>query len=94
MKLVVAVVDDASVPGLARALAEHGLVSTQIPSRGGFLAHPNTTFLIGVEAARLEEVKRLLFEKAEAREVQHEGARVEVGGAVAFVLEAEAFWKL
>ncbi len=94
MKLVVAVVDNQSASKLARALAEHGLVSTQIPSRGGFLAEANTTFLIGVEEARLEEVKRLLLEKAEARQVVRDGVRVEVGGAVAFVLEASEVWKL
>jgi uncharacterized protein YaaQ len=94
MKLVVAVVDNASVAGLARALAEHGLLSTQIQSRGGFLEEPNTTFLIGVEEERLGVVKRLLFEKAETRVVEREGVRVEVGGAVAFVLEVGEVWRL
>ncbi len=94
MKLVVAVVQSDDAPALARALAENGFQATRLPSRGGFLNHKNTTFLIGVEDARLEEVKALIVEKAEARTVPHEGGELEVGGAVLFVLDLLEFLKL
>ena len=94
MKLVVAVVQSDDAPALARALAENGFQATRLPSRGGFLNQENTTFLIGVEDARLEEVKALIVEKAEARTVPHEDGELEVGGAVVFVLDLMEFLKL
>ncbi len=94
MKLVVAVVQSDDAPALARALAENGFQATRLPSRGGFLNHENTTFLIGVEDVRLEEVKALIVEKAEARTVPHEDGELEVGGAVVFVLDLMEFLKL
>ena len=94
MKLVVAVVESEDAPALARALAENGFQSTRLPSQGSFLDRANTTFLIGVEDARLEEVKSLVVEKAEARTVPHEGGELEVGGAALFVLDLVEFLKL
>ena len=94
MKLVVAVVQSEDAPSLARALAENGFQSTRLPSRGGFLDRANTTFLIGVEDARVEEVKSLIVEKAEARTLPHQGGELEVGGAVLFVLSLLEFLKL
>ncbi len=94
MKLVVAVVQSDDAPTLARALSENGFQATRLPSRGGFLNQENATFLIGVEDERLEEVKALIVEKAETRQVPHENGAIEVGGAVLFVLDVVEFLKL
>jgi len=94
MKLVVAVVHSDDAPVLTRALAENGFQATRLPSWGGFLNQENATFLIGVEDERLDEVKALIVEKAEARRVPHEDGEIEMGGAVLFVLDVIEFLKL
>lgn len=94
MKLVVAVVQSADAPTLARALSENGFQFTRLPSWGGFLNEENTTFLIGVEDPRLEEAKALVVDKAQARTLPHGDGELEVGGAVLFVLDLFEFLKV
>ncbi len=94
MKLVVAVVQSDDALPLARALAENGFQATRLSSRGGFLNFENTTFLIGVEDERVEELKSLILEKAEARTLPSDDGGLEVGGAVLFVLDLVEFLKL
>jgi len=94
MKLIVAVVHRDDAQALTRALAENGFQATRLASWGGFLHQENATFLIGVEDDRLDEVKALIVEKAEARRVPHEGGELEIGGAVLFVLDVVEFLKL
>jgi len=94
MKLVVAVVNREDEEGVSRALAERGLVATKIPSKGGFLDHENTTFFIGVEEERLSEVKALILEKTRPRQLELDGARLDLGGATIFVLDVKEFLKL
>jgi uncharacterized protein YaaQ len=94
MKLVIAIIHEEDAAEVLRALAARGLQSTRLASEGGFLAKPNATLLIGVEDARVEEVKEVLAEKAKARHVESPGGRVEVGGAVVFVVEALEFLRL
>jgi uncharacterized protein YaaQ len=79
---------------------------TEIASTGGFLREGNTTLLIGVEPERLDETLSLIEQNSKARE-QYVNAlspdatsvgafyptpiKVQVGGAVVFVLPVERF---
>ncbi|HYF92194.1 MAG TPA: cyclic-di-AMP receptor [Symbiobacteriaceae bacterium] len=56
MKMVVAVVRDEYAAALTEQLTHKGFGATKLASTGGFLKAGNTTFLIGVAAAQLEEV--------------------------------------
>ncbi|HWI52551.1 MAG TPA: cyclic-di-AMP receptor [Symbiobacteriaceae bacterium] len=55
MKMVVAVVRDEYAAALTEQLTHKGFGATKLASTGGFLKAGNTTFLIGVAAAQLEE---------------------------------------
>jgi uncharacterized protein YaaQ len=56
MKLVIAVVRDEYAAVLTERLTQKGFGATKLASTGGFLKAGNTTFLIGVPAAQLEEM--------------------------------------
>lgn len=106
MKLVLAVIQDADAPALMRALAEHHFEATKLASTGGFLREGNTTLMLGVEDARLPDLKRLVAQTCRARtrpvpapprtgeDEETEAAEVAVGGAVCFVLGVQEFIKL
>lgn len=109
MKLVLAVIQDADASGLMRVLAEHSFEATKLASTGGFLREGNTTMMIGVDDARLDELKLLVQRTCRSRtrlvapniplSEQNEGmvgdpVEVPVGGAVMFVLGVQEFVKL
>ena len=108
MKLVIAFVQDADSLKLRDELARAHFSSTKLASTGGFLRQGNTTFLIGVEAERLKELKDLLRDVCQERirltpmRSYLEGAEgvagdlveVVVGGAVVFVVPLEAMFRL
>ncbi|WP_027483553.1 cyclic-di-AMP receptor [Deinococcus pimensis] len=107
MRLVLAVVQDADVASLLRALNERHLSATKLASTGGFLREGNTTLLIGVEEDRVPEVlgalrltcrrrTRLVDPRFASLEegMTAEAVEVEVGGAVVFVLRVETFLQL
>ncbi|MFC6617179.1 cyclic-di-AMP receptor [Deinococcus radiophilus] len=104
-----AVVQDADVAGLIRVLAGAGLDATKLASSGGFLREGNTTLMIGVPRARLDELKGLIAKSCRTRTrmmspaiplaeqgegLSAEPLEVEVGGAVLFVLGLEEFVKV
>ncbi|MFZ5816848.1 MAG: cyclic-di-AMP receptor [Bacillota bacterium] len=60
MKMVVAVVRDEYATNLTDALTRKGFGATKLASTGGFLKAGNTTFLIGVAAAQLEEALAII----------------------------------
>lgn len=55
MKLILAIIEDELAFEVAKALSEKGVRSTKLSSSGGFLKKGNTTLLIGIEKARIEE---------------------------------------
>jgi len=106
MKLVIAVVQDKDSSKLSNALVKNGHRATKLASTGGFLKSGNTTFLIGVEQAKVDDVLALIRESCQSREqtvpaMNPVGGTVEsfvpfpvtvqVGGATVFVVDVEQF---
>ena len=109
MKLVLAVIQDADAPALMRGLSAQHFEATKLASTGGFLREGNTTLMIGVDDARLDDLKRLIGQTCRSRTRvvpasglagEHEGANtqepveVPVGGAVVFVLGVQEVVKV
>jgi uncharacterized protein YaaQ len=106
MKLVVAVVQDKDSNRLSNALIKEGFRATKLASTGGFLRAGNTTFMIGTEDERVQEVMHVIRANCKIREqlvtpVSPMGGttdsyipfpvEVQVGGAAVFVLPVERF---
>ncbi|GIM46011.1 hypothetical protein DNHGIG_15600 [Collibacillus ludicampi] len=106
MRLIIAVVQDKDSVKLIDRLVEAGISATKLASTGGFLKSGNTTFLIGVETERVQEVLDIIQKSCKAREqlmnpVSPVSAQmdtyvpypvsVQVGGATVFVLDVEQF---
>ncbi|WP_028551886.1 cyclic-di-AMP receptor [Paenibacillus sp. UNC451MF] len=106
MKLVVAVVQDKDSNRLSNALIKEGFRATKLASTGGFLRAGNTTFMIGIEDDRINEVMQVIKANCKIREqivtpVSPMGGttdsyipfpvEVQVGGAAVFVLPVERF---
>lgn len=106
MKLVIAVVQDKDSNRLSNALVKAGFRATKLASTGGFLRAGNTTFMIGVEEERIEEVMEMIKSNCKTRDqmvtpVSPIGGtadsfipfpvEVQVGGAAVFVLPVERF---
>lgn len=108
MKLVVAIVQEQDRNKLSDAFYEADIRATKLSSTGGFLRSGNTTFLIGIEEERLQEVLNLIEVSCQAREHYIPSpvtlntsldvssiypVRVPVGGATVFVLPIESFYQ-
>lgn len=106
MKLVIAVVQDKDSNRLANALVKEGFRATKLASTGGFLKAGNTTFMIGIEDDRVQEVMKTIKANCQVRDqlvtpVSPMGGttdsyipfpvEVQVGGAAVFVLPVEQF---
>lgn len=106
MKLIIAVVQDQDQNVLSSAFFEANIRATKLSSTGGFLRSGNTTFIIGIEEDRVDEVLNIIQNSCQAREqfvsstmnidVSFDVAtsypvKVEVGGATVFVLPIDQF---
>lgn len=106
MKLLVTVVQDKDRNRLQNALMREDFHATKLASTGGFLRSGNTTFLIGTEDERLDEVLELIKEHCSSRKqtampfstvdgstdgYMMQPVEVEVGGATVFVLDVDQF---
>lgn len=106
MKMIMAVVQDKDSALLSDELVEANIRATKLSSSGGFLRSGNTTFMIGVEDDRVEEVLNIIKVNCESREqfmttpVNLDAPlngnlafpmQVHVGGATVFVLPVESF---
>lgn len=106
MKLLIAVVHNRDRSRVTDALLQSQFKFTQVASTGGFLREGNTTYLMGVEDDRLDEVLNLIQQNCATRE-QYVNPMppdtapigtflptpiaVQVGGAVVFVMPVERF---
>ncbi len=106
MKLVVAVLHDRDQKRCSDALLKAGFKFTKIASTGGFLREGNVTMLIGAEEEDVDSLMAILNDSSRMREqyvnmLPPEAApagsfftnpvKVQIGGAVAFVVDVERF---
>ena len=106
MKLIVAVIHDRDQKRTSDALLKAGYRFTKIASTGGFLREGNITILIGAEAEDADAVLTLINDSCKTREqyvnvlppeatpvgtFMANPVKVQVGGAVAFVVDVERF---
>jgi uncharacterized protein YaaQ len=106
MKLVVAVIHDRDQKRTSEGLLKSGFKFTKIGSTGGFLREGNVTMLIGAEEEQLDTLMAVLSDSSRAREQYvnvlppeatpvgtfiTNPVKVQVGGAIAFVLDVERF---
>jgi uncharacterized protein YaaQ len=106
MKLIVAVIHDRDQKRTSESLLRGGYRFTKIASTGGFLREGNITILIGAEAEDVDAVLTLINDSCKTREqyvnvlppeatpvgtFMANPVKVQVGGAVAFVVDVERF---
>lgn len=104
IKLVLAIVQEKDAARLIDALTEEGINATMLASTGGFLREGNSTILIGIDDAQTEQVLRTIQRSCQRREqfvspmppaVEPVDSyvtypvKVEVGGAIVFVVQVE-----
>lgn len=102
-KLVLAILQGDDYPDTVKALNEHGYSVTLLNSSGGFLKKRSVTVMIGVEDARLQELKELLRTHSGSREetaflqggvgMPSMPVKLSTGGSVVFVLNVDSFEK-
>lgn len=106
MKLVVTIVHDRDKNRITEKLLRNGFKFTKVASTGGFLREGNVTLFIGVEDEELDRLMELIDESCKTREqfvnvlppdASPVGAfmpnpvKVQVGGAVVFVVDVARF---
>ncbi len=104
MKVVLAIVQNADRPNLTEAFQKAKIRHTRLNTVGGFLSQGNTTFVIGIDDDRVDQVLEIIHSECHEREALHRpghGAmhpdayvspvHVQVGGATIFILNAEQF---
>lgn len=106
MKMVMAIVQDKDSNMVSAALAKAHVQATRFNSAGSFLRSGNTTFMIGVDDERVDEVIDIIQATSHTRKqfmtpplnmdsIVDSGSsfpvEVEVGGATIFVMPIESF---
>lgn len=106
MKLIVAVVQDQDKNMLSDAFYDADIRATKLSSTGGFLRSGNTTFIVGIDEERVDEVLDIIKNSSQSREQYISSpvnldvsldvtaaypVKVKVGGATVFVLPIDAF---
>ncbi|MGI6536974.1 MAG: cyclic-di-AMP receptor [Caldicoprobacterales bacterium] len=109
MKLIIAIVQDEDAQKLTTTLMNDGYSVTKLATTGGFLRAGNTTFLIGVDAERLDHALELIEQVCKSRKQVATSpspvagaagvyvpypVEVTVGGATVFVVDVEDFRKI
>jgi uncharacterized protein YaaQ len=85
MKLILAIVSADAVDPLSTALVERKYTVTQISSVGGFLRRGNSTLVIGVDEAHVEDVLGTI------RTACQPHSKSDAHAATIFVLDAAQF---
>lgn len=106
MKMIFAIVNKDDSPAVASALSKEGFSVTKLATTGGFLRVGNTTFMLGVDDNRVDQVIGIMEQYSKKRtQVVPSTAygasvgsafpmEVTVGGATVFVTNVERFEKL
>lgn len=103
MKLVIAIVQKEDSNDLQRAFVQNVFRATKLATSGGFLSQGNTTFLVGCDDDKVDDVLKIIKEQSRAREeiaTPHmvstgyeitQPLKVTVGGATYFVVPVDEF---
>lgn len=67
MKLIIAIVQDKDSNRLSSQFIEANVRATKLSTTGGFLRSGNTTFMIGIDDDRVDEVLAMIKETSHAR---------------------------
>ena len=107
MKMITAIVNKEDANAVCNALTKGGFSVTKLSTTGGFLMAGNTTFISGVEDARVDEAIQIIGKHSRRRTqvVPYTSAmeagtytaypvEVSVGGSTVFVLNIERFEKV
>ncbi len=106
MKLIIAIVHSDDAQAVIAEISRAGFSATKLSTTGGFMRAGNTTLLIGVEEAQVDEVIALIGKKAHSHKqivsssaasesaVKSVPLEVNVGGATIFVVDVDKFVKL
>ena len=62
MKLIIIIVNDADSDPLLKDLIDDGYHVTRIASTGGFLRRGSSTFLMAVEAEKVEKARQIVYD--------------------------------
>ncbi|MCI0518855.1 MAG: cyclic-di-AMP receptor [Chloroflexi bacterium] len=102
-RLIFVVIQAQDVKRATRALAQAGLMATELASSGGFLGLRSTTLLVGIESSQVEEAVEIIHvncrQRVEYVSTPLEGAPlaipiatpITVGGATVFTMTVERF---
>ncbi len=85
MKMIMAIVRDADIDEILKALLENEFRVTRIASSGGFFRRGNATLMIGVDAKKVEEAIQII------REHCAQTLDLAVKHATVFVLDVDHF---
>ena len=107
MKMIMAVVSGDDSNAVSAALTKARFSVTKLATTGGFLMSGNTTFLIGVDDDKVNEVIDIIAKHSKKRKQMVPSAgmvdvgmysafpvEVTVGGAIVFVMNVERFEKV
>ncbi len=106
MKLILAIVNKDDSNAVSSSLTKEGFSVTKLATTGGFLMAGNTTFLVGTDDNRVDEVLGIIEKRCKKRtqvvpsNTYGTGAytsfpvEVTVGGATVFVLNVDRFERL
>ena len=107
MKLILAIVNSDDSGDVMKALTKNGVSVTKLATTGGFLMTGNTTFMIGTQEEKVDEIIEIIAKYSHKRTQlmptsaaystgMYSSYPVEltVGGATVLVLDVERFEKL
>ena len=106
MKLIFAIVNNDDSASVAANLTAEGFSATKLATTGGFLKAGNTTFIIGTQDDKVDDVLKIVEEHSRKRskvmtsdKAASSGSfptmpvEVKVGGATIFIVDVERFEK-
>ena len=107
MKMIFAIVSSDDASSVQKALIKEHFQATKLASTGGFLMKGNTTFLIGAEDEKVNQIIKVIGDHSKQRKkvipnsvinefgmLSTSPVEVTVGGATIFVLNVDQFVKL
>lgn len=104
--MIIAIVQDKDSNRLSNLFIEANIRATKLSTTGGFLKSGNTTFMIGIEDERVDEVLDVIKDSSRTRQqfmtppvnldatmdsTASYPVEVQVGGATVFVLPIDSF---